>query len=279
MKQKALFYISGFVIAVVVLVAIAAPLIAPQDPYQVFEGQLMVAPLSGAGVNGAPTFILGSDDLGRDLLSRLIYGAQNSLMIGALSTLFSLLIGGLLGLVCGYWGGSVDFVIMRLMDLLLSIPSTLLAILVVAILGPSLTNTIIAVGVVSLPFFVRVTRAQVMNEKVKDYVQASRTMGGGLVHVLSWTLFPNVWPPLLVQATLSVSDGILNAAALGFLGLGAQPPTPEWGVMLSDGRSFLESAWWLVTLPGICLLATVLCLNLFGDGLRDLLDPKARKAR
>ncbi len=279
MKQKALFYLSGFVVAVVVLVACLAPLLAPNDPYQIYEGRLLEAPLSASSIDGGTPFLLGSDDLGRDLLSRLIYGAQNSLLIGALSTLFSLLIGGMLGLICGYWGGGIDFSIMRVMDLLLSIPSTLLAILVVAILGPSLTNTIIAVGVVSLPFFVRVTRAQVLNEKVKDYVKASRTMGGGLFHVLGWTLFPNIWPPLLVQATLSVSDGILNAAALGFLGLGAQPPTPEWGVMLSDGRSFLESAWWLVTLPGICLLATVLCLNLFGDGLRDLLDPKARKAR
>ncbi len=271
MKQKFLFYLSGAVIAVVVTVAVTAPWLAPRDPYMINVGQAMVAPFQEG-------FVLGTDDLGRDLLSRLIYGAQNSLLIGAMSTLFSLLIGGGLGLLCGYFGKMLDFVVMRIMDLLLSIPSTLLAILVVAILGPSLTNTIIAVGVVSLPFFVRVTRAQVLNEKVKDYVKASKTMGAGIFHILFWTLFPNIWPPLLVQATLSVSDGILNAAALGFLGLGAQPPTPEWGVMLSDGRSFLESAWWLVTLPGVCLLTTVLGLNLFGDGLRDLLDPKARRS-
>lgn len=255
-----------------VLLALLAPLLPLNPPEQVFDGHALVPPLwSEANQAG---FWLGTDDLGRDLLARLIYGARISLGFGFLCVLVSVLIGGTLGVTAGFWGGWWDRSILRFVDILMALPSLLLAIVVVAVLGPSLWNALWAVVLVSLPGFIRISRAAVLSEREKEYVQASRAFGAGRLRQMVLVILPNCTAPMIVQATLGFSDGILNMAALGFLGLGAQPPAPEWGVMLSDAKSFLETANWLVTLPGLCILSVVLSFNLLGDGLRDAFDPK-----
>jgi ABC-type dipeptide/oligopeptide/nickel transport system permease subunit len=262
-------------ILVVAIVSLFAPWISPFDPFVVHDQALKIPPIwHDAGV---AKFILGTDDLGRDFISRLIYGARVSLGIGFFVVAFTTFFGVILGLLAGAFGSWVDQLIMRTMDILLALPSLLLAIVVVAILGPSLFNAIIAVSIVGLPNVVRVVRASVLMEKEKNYVTASRSFGASKFDIYVRGVLPNCMGPLFVQASFGFSEGILSAAALGFLGLGAQPPTPEWGTMLSDGRAYIESASWLVTLPGVCILVTVLAFNLLGDGLRDALDPKGRK--
>lgn len=257
------------------LVAFLAPLIAPHNPTEVFSELNLVPPFwHSTAVKG---HLLGTDDIGRDLFSRLVYGARVSLGVGALVVVFSTVFGAAIGLFAGYVGGWVDKIIMRLMDILMALPSILLAVVVVSVLGPSLFNAIVAVSIVSLPNFVRIVRAQVLQEKQKTYVMALRSFGASPMRIALGNIFPNCLAPLIVQATLGFSDGILNAAALGFLGLGAQPPTPEWGTMLADSRQFIESAPYLVTLPGVCILVVVLSFNLFGDGLRDALDPRLKR--
>jgi len=262
-------------VALFTLVAIFASWIAPYDPAQIHEGMFTRPPAWAA--EGSARFLLGTDDVGRDLLSRLIYGARVSMGVGFMVVVFSLGIGVILGLVAGYVGGWVDAVIMRAVDILMALPSILLAIVVVTILGQNLTNAIIAVGVTVIPGFVRLVRAQVMVEKNRQYVIASRTFGAGPLRQIFVNILPNCMAPIIVQGTLGFSDGILNVAALGFLGLGAKPPTAEWGTMLSDARSFIESASWLVTYPGLCILIVVLGFNLLGDGLRDAFDPRLKK--
>ncbi len=259
---------------VTIIVALAAPWLAPYEPTQMFEGQYSLPPSWFEG--GHPQFLLGTDDLSRDLLTRLIYGARVSVGVGFLVVILSLSVGSILGIIAGYVGGWIDQSIMRLTDILMSLPSILLAIVVVAVLGPSLINAVIAVAIVSLPHFIRIVRASVMSEKQKLYVNASEGFGASHLRLIFLTILPNCLAPIIVQATLGFSDGILNVAALGFLGLGAQAPTPEWGVMLSDARAYIESAWWLVTFPGLCILVVVLTFNVLGDGLRDALDPKLR---
>jgi dipeptide transport system permease protein len=211
------------------------------------------------------------------MFSRLVYGARLSLIIGAVVVTLSLALGVLLGLTAAALGGTVDIAIMRLMDIILAFPSLLLAIVVVAILGPSLFNAMLAVSVVTLPNYTRLVRASALSELTRDYVTASRCAGAGLGRLMIVTVLPNCLAPLIVQATLGFSNAILEAAALGFLGLGAQPPTPEWGTMLAGALQYLERAWWMVSFPGLAILITVLAFNLFGDGLRDALDPKLRR--
>jgi len=257
------------------LVALLAPIIAPYSPTESFSDFLKLPPVWKT--EGQIRFFLGTDDLGRDLLSRLIWGSRVSLSIGFFVVLFTTFFGSLFGLVAGSFGGKVDAIIMRSMDILMTLPTILLAIVIVSILGPGLTNTILAVGIVSLPGVVRLVRSSVMIEKNKNYVLASKSFGASWFRIYVIGVLPNCLAPLLVQATFGFSEGILSAAALGFLGLGAQPPIPEWGTMLSDGRSYIESASWLVTLPGICILTVVIAFNILGDGLRDSLDPKTRK--
>ena len=265
----------GLVILIAfVVVALAAPWLSPSTPEAVHEEALKIPPVWANG--GSMAFPLGTDDLGRDLLSRLIYGARVSLGVGVLVVFLSLLLGGTLGVIAGYFGGWVDSFIMRMVDILMSIPTILLAIVVVAVLGPSLINGVIAGSIVGLPGFIRTVRAAVLAEKAKPYVDAAVGFGASHWRVAAKNIVPNCMAPIIVQATLSFSDGILNVAALGFLGLGAQPPTPEWGVMLADSRAYIESAPWLVTLPGVCILIVVLSFNILGDGLRDALDPKLR---
>jgi dipeptide transport system permease protein len=227
---------------------------------------------------GSTAFLLGTDAVGRDILSRLIYGTRYSLFIGVIVTTIALVGGIALGLVAGYFRGWIDTVIMRLMDIILAFPSLLLALVLVAVLGPGLTNAMIAIALVFQPHFVRLTRAAVMTEKNRDYVVAAKVAGAGPLRLMFSTILPNCMAPLIVQATLSFSNAILDAAALGFLGMGAQPPTPEWGTMLAEAREFILRAWWVVTLPGLAILVTVLAINLMGDGLRDALDPKLKRS-
>ena len=262
------------VVAAFAIVALAAPWLAPYDPAALHDGAFRLSPAWTHG--GDVRFWLGTDDVGRDVLSRLIYGAQVSMGVGFLVVMFSLTIGCALGLLAGYVGGWLDAVIMRSMDVLMALPSILLAIVVVTALGQSLANAIFAVGLTAIPAFVRLVRGSVMVEKNKQYVIASRSVGAGHLRQMALNVFPNCLAPVIVQGTLGFSDGILNVAALGFLGMGARPPTAEWGTMLADARSFIESQPWLVTLPGLCILAAVLGFNLLGDGLRDALDPRLR---
>ncbi len=263
------------IIGIFTLIALTASFLAPYGEAEIFSESLQKPPFWVEGAD--PRFLLGTDDVGRDLLSRLIYGAQISMGIGFLVVLFSMLVGTVLGLLAGYVGGILDRVIMRCVDVLMALPSILLAIVVVSILGPSLLNAVLAVSLVAVPNFVRLVRASVMSEKEKQYVIAARSFGSGHFRLLVINIFPNCLAPLIVQATLGFSDGILNAAALGFLGLGAQAPTAEWGTILADSRQYIESGPWLVTLPGLCILIVVLAFNVFGDGLRDAFDPRLKK--
>ncbi|EQM70901.1 ABC transporter permease subunit [Pseudomonas tohonis] len=268
--------VGGLAFMVIILIcALFAPWIAPYDPSEQFRDALLTPPAWLEG--GQWQFVLGTDELGRDLLSRLIHGARLSLLIGLASVVMSLLPGILLGLIAGF-APLLGMLIMRLMDIMLALPSLLLAVAIVAILGPGLINTVIAIAIVSLPSYVRLTRAAVMVERNRDYVTASRLAGAGIFRLMFITVLPNCMAPLIVQATLSFSSAILDAAALGFLGLGVQPPTPEWGTMLASARDYIERAWWVVSLPGLTILLSVLAINLMGDGLRDALDPKLKNA-
>jgi len=267
----------GFaVVMFIVLLAVFADVVAPYAPNEQFRDAVRAAPAWAE--NGSMRFILGTDSLGRDMLSRLIHGARISLFIGLSVMGVSFVVGGLLGLACVSLGNAVDVAITRVMDLIMAVPSLVLAILVVAVLGPSLTNTIVAVTIVYLPRYVRLLRATALAELGKDYVTAARVAGVGPWRLMFVTVLPNCLAPLIVQAALGVSDAILEAAALGFLGLGAQAPTAEWGTMLADAREFIRSDPWLVTLPGLAILITVVSINLAGDGLRDALDPKMRRS-
>jgi len=264
-----------FFIAIIVI-ALGADFIAPHLPNQQYRDAFLQPPFWQDG--GSLKFPLGTDAVGRDMLSRLIYGARYSLFIGCVVVSFALVVGVVLGLLAGFFRGWVDTLIMRLMDIILSFPSLLLALVLVAILGPSLTNAMIAIALVQQPHYVRLTRAAVMGEMNKDYVTAARVIGVRRLRLLFVTILPNCMAPLIVQAALSFSTAILDAAALGFLGMGAQPPTPEWGTMLAEAREFILRAWWVVTLPGCAILLTVLAINLMGDGLRDALDPKLKRS-
>ena len=263
------------VLLFIVLVALLADLIAPHSPIEQFRTAFLTPPAWEEG--GTLTFPLGTDDLGRDLLSRLIYGARLSLLIGLSVVTLSLAAGIVLGLIAAFVGGTVDVVIMRLMDIVLVFPSLLLAIVIVAILGPSLFNAMLAVSVVTLPSYTRLVRAAALSELARDYVTATRCAGAGPLRLMFNTVLPNCTAPVIVQATLGFSSAILDAAALGFLGLGAQPPTPEWGTMLSGALQYYQSAWWVLAFPGFAILITVLAFNLFGDGLRDTLDPRLKR--
>lgn len=257
-------------------VAIFADFLAPYQPSVQFRESLLLPPAWLEG--GTWRFVLGTDPIGRDILSRLIYGSRYSLFVGCVVVTGALLVGVFIGLVGGYVGGRLDTIIMRVMDIILAFPSLLLALALVAILGPSLLNAMIAIAIVQQPHYVRLTRASVMAEKHRDYVIAARVAGAGPLRLMFRTILPNCLAPLIVQAALSFSNAILDAAALGFLGMGAQPPTPEWGTMLAEAREFILRAWWVVTFPGLAILITVLAINLVGDGLRDALDPKLKRS-
>jgi dipeptide transport system permease protein len=264
------------VVGFVVFIAIFANFLAPYDPIEQYRGFTRLPPIWVKGGNWA--FPLGTDPLGRDMLSRILYGSRISLFIGLSVMFVSAVLGVLLGLLAAFWGGIVDVIIIRVMDLILAIPSLVLAILIIAVIGPNLTNTIVAVTIVGLPFYVRLVRASAISELTRDYVTAAKVAGVGPLRLMLSTVLPNCLAPLIVQAALGISDAILAAAGLGFLGLGAQPPMPEWGSMLADSKDLITSHPWVMALPGIAILITVLAINLMGDGLRDALDPRLKKS-
>jgi dipeptide transport system permease protein len=265
-----------FVVAVIVFIALLAPFLAPHDPFEQFKGATKLPPFWMEHAD--PRFWLGTDAVGRDMLSRLMFGSRVSLFIGLSVMVVSMLVGIALGLAAAWFGGIIDVTIIRIMDLIMAIPSLVLAILIIAIIGPSLTNTIIAVTIVYLPRYVRLLRASALSELTKDYVTAAKVAGVGPFRLMTVTVLPNCLAPLIVQAALGVSDAILEAAGLGFLGLGAQPPVAEWGAMLANTRDLMLSHPWVMAFPGLCILVTVMAINLMGDGLRDALDPRLRKS-
>ena len=262
------------VIAIFVLTAFFAPLLSPHDPVDAALYDQLKPPIWAE--TGTTKNLLGTDDLGRDILSRLIYGARVSLLVAVVTVGIGVVFGSLLGAISGYYKGFLDNIIMRFMDILLAFPHILLAIVIMAYLGPGLRNAMIAIGIIYIPRFARIVRASVLEEYEKDYVTASKAVGARDWRIIFVAIFPNCLAPLIVQTTLGFASAILDAAALGFLGLGAQPPTPEWGAMIAMGRSHILRAWWVMTFPGIAILFAVLGFNLFGDGLRDALDPRLR---
>jgi len=252
------------------LLALLAAVLAPHDPIaQNLDAQL--TPPLKAG------FLMGSDDLGRDILSRILFGARISLLVGAISVSISIALGGVIGLLSGYFGGVADILIMRFIDIMMAFPSILLAIVICAAMGPSLQNAMIAIGVIGIPSISRIVRASVLAEKEMDYVTAERSLGASHMRLVFSAILPNCMAPLIVQATLAYAGAIISAAGLSFLGLGAQPPTPEWGYMVSSGKEYISTAWWVITFPGLAILMAVLGFNLLGDGLRDVLDPRMKE--
>jgi peptide/nickel transport system permease protein len=258
----------GVVVLAFVLAAVFAPLLAPADPNEISRNRR--EPPSAE-------HWMGTDELGRDVLSRVIYGARVSLRVGLVTIGIALSIGTLLGLIAGYFGGKVDTLISRAMDIMLAFPGILLAIAIIAILGPGLFNVMIAVGIDAIPVYTRTARASTLSTKGLEYVVGARALGAGHGRAILRHILPNILAPLIVLATVGVAGSILAAAGLSYIGLGAQPPTAEWGAMLSSARSYLRDSWWMATFPGLAIVVVVLALNLFGDGLRDVLDPRMRE--
>jgi peptide/nickel transport system permease protein len=260
--------VGAAILGLVVGAAIFAPVIAPHSPIdQAFTDQLRPP---------SPPHLFGTDEFGRDVFSRVLYGARIALVIGVLADGIAAAFGVVLGVLSGYLGGRVDAVVMRSVDVMLAFPYLLLAMVVVTILGPSLTNAMIAIGIVYTPQFARLVRAAVLAIKEQEFVEAAGAVGAGVGRVLVRHVLPNILSPIIVMATLTVGFTIVETAGLSFLGLGASPPTPEWGSMLATGRSFMLTAPWIATFPGLAILFTVVGFNLMGDGLRDLLDPRLR---
>jgi peptide/nickel transport system permease protein len=258
----------AIVVVIVVMSAVLASRLAPYSPIeQSFSDQLLAPSLAHP---------FGTDEFGRDIFSRVIFGARIALLVGVVADGIAAVLGVILGVASGYFGGRTDAALMRIVDVMLAFPYLLLAMIVVAILGPSLVNAMIAIGVVYTPQFARVVRSAVLQIKEEDFVEAARAVGAGWLRILSRSILPNVLSPIIVMATLTVGFMIVETAGLSFLGLGASPPTPEWGSMLATGRSFMLTAPWIATFPGLAILITVIGFNLIGDGLRDLLDPRLR---
>jgi len=280
LSQRRSAMVGAGILAALVIIAITAPYLAPYDPYAVLIGVEPVGDRDPPCIHilgcpqDIPQHLMGIDSNVRDLFSRVLYGSRYSLIIGITSVSFAIAVGTLLGALAGYLGGWVEDAIMRTMDVLLAFPSLLLAIAIVAVLGPGLINALLAIGIVSIPVYARVVRASVLSVKETDFVAASRALGAGMGRILFRSVLPNALTPLIVQGTLGIATAILDAAALSFLGLGAQPPTPEWGSMLGKDRNQVFTAPHLVFFPGLAIMLTVLAFNLLGDGLRDALDPR-----
>lgn len=257
------------VTGLVIVMALAADYITPYDPgYQNYNAVLQPP---------SADHWLGTDDVGRDVYSRIVYGAQVSLQVGIASVLFAVVWGVPMGLAAGFWGGWVDSVLMRITDALWSFPGLILALAVAAALGPGLNNVIFAVGVVSIPIFSRLVRGEALSVRERDFFLAARTLGAGPVRMMLWHLLPNVAAPIIVQASLNVSLAIITEASLSFLGLGVAPPTPSWGSMLRTGYGYIDRAWWISVFPGLAIFVTVVALNVLGDALRQVLDPRLRE--
>jgi ABC-type dipeptide/oligopeptide/nickel transport system permease subunit len=267
----------GFVIlSIVIVVALFAPLLASQHPNE--AGIYQADPRNN---KQAPSMehLMGTDDLGRDLLSLVMYGARISLLVGFFAVGFAILFGTSLGAIAGFFGGRIDNIIMRTMDIMLAFPTILLAMVIVVGIGPGLFNAMIAVGIVSIPTYARITRATVLGESNKEYVQSAKALGASRLQILWQHVLPNSLSPLIVAASLGLATAILDAAGLGFLGLGAQPPTPEWGLMLSRHKNHIFTSPWMVFFPGVAIMFLVLGFNLLGDGLRDAFDPKLKQGK
>jgi peptide/nickel transport system permease protein len=260
--------IAGGALLLIVLIAIFDDTFAPQGANEISVADRLESP--------SLEHPFGTDDLGRDILSRVVLGASVSLRVGFLAVGFALVAGTLIGLLAGYYGRWVDDVLMRFMDMLFAFPAVLLAIAVLAVRGPGSGNTALAIGIVYTPIFARITRASVLGVREEVYVRASRSVGASDWRILTRHILPNAAPPIIVQTSISLAFAVLAEAALSFLGLGTQPPNPSWGLMLAEGRGYIELAWWLAFFPGMAIFLTVLCFNLLGDGLRDVLDPRQR---
>ncbi len=267
-KKNKIGAIGAVVVILLIFIAIAAPLIAPYSPREMHTLRRMEGP--------STDHIFGTDRFGRDEFSRIVFGARVSLQVGVIAVSIGVLSGLVLGLIAGYYGRFLDSIIMRFMDILFAFPSILLALVVIAVLGPSLTNTMIAIGITNMPVFTRIVRASVLSVREEEYVMAARALGLKDVRLLARHILPNILAPVIVQASLALSGAILTEAALSFLGLGIQPPTPSWGSMLSESRRYMELAPWTVIFPSLAIMVTVMSFNLFGDGLRDILDPKIK---
>jgi peptide/nickel transport system permease protein len=256
------------ILAALALMALAAPWLSPRDPIKTSPREALQAP--------GPRFLLGSDQFGRDVASRALHGARISLTVGLIAVAIAVALGTPVGLLSGYYGGRVDGFVMRVVDVLLAFPGILLALAIVSVLSPGLNNVMIAVGLAAVPNYARLVRASVLTAREQLYVEAARALGSRDLGIVARYILPNVVAPLIVTATLGLGTAILSAAALSFLGLGSQPPQPEWGRMLSEGRDYLREAWWISTVPGVGIMLTVLAMNLLGDGLRDVLDPRLK---
>jgi peptide/nickel transport system permease protein len=260
--------IAGVIVLVLILAAIFAPLIAPYAPDEVRAGKPLTPPNR--------TYLFGTDDLGRDMFSRIIYGSRITLRIGLVIVAVEVLIGVTVGLVAGYFGGWTDAILMRFTDVMLAFPGIMLALAIVATLGPGLTNAIFAVALASWPVFARVVRSSVLTVRESEYITAGKLLGASDFQIMWRGILPNVLAPIIVLASLEFPAAVLVAAALSFLGLGAQPPTPEWGALLTDARNYIRSAPYLINIPGLAIFLTVLAFNLLGNTLRDVLDPRLR---
>lgn len=270
-RRQPLASTGGFIVLGLIAVGVLAPLVAPFDPIAQDPYHRLQAP--------SATHPMGTDEFGRDVLSRVVFGARISMRIGLICISIALTAGTAMGLLSGYCGGIADTVVMRVVDVMLAFPSILLAIAIVAVTGPGIDNVMVAVSIVLVPQFARLVRAAALTVRETAYVQASRALGAGDLRIALATVLPNCLAPLIVQASLSLATAILDAAGLSFLGLGAQPPTPEWGAMLNGGRDLLLTAPWVMTFPGLAIFTVALGLNLLGDGLRDILDPKRLTVR
>jgi peptide/nickel transport system permease protein len=266
-RSNAIGTIGAAGILILIVVSALAPLIAPYPP---------TAQIAPKFTEPSWTYIMGTDDVGRDVFSRLVYGARVSLWVGVVAVTISTVLGVTCGVVAGYFGGVVDNVLMRLVDILLAFPGLILAIIIAAYLGPSLTNAMIAIGIVGAPHKARIARAPVLSILTEDYIVAARVLGAGNRRLITRHVLPNAMAPLIVSTSLSLSAAILADAGLSFLGLGTQPPNPSWGAMLQEGRRYMEDAWWMAVYPGLAIMLAVLSFNLLGDGLRDILDPRLR---
>ena len=262
------FLIGFSMLFVVVFLALVGPYLVPHDPYAIDTPNRLQAP--------SRTYIFGTDTFGRDIFSRIIVGARLSLVIGVIATGVGLLIGGILGLPAGYFGGRIDTIICRTIDVFMSFPYLILALIFIALLGPGLNNAMIAVGISRAPRFARLIRGQTMALRNEDFVQSARAIGATPLRIMLKHILPNTFSPILVYTSMSMATAILAAAGLGYLGLGAQPPIAEWGAMLSGGRDFLRNAWWMAAFPGAAITFTIIAFNLLGDGLRDVWDPRLK---
>ena len=260
--------LGAVILGALAVMALAAPWLSPRDPIKTSPREALQPPGS--------RFLLGSDQFGRDVASRALHGARVSLTVGLIAVSIAVALGTPVGLVSGYYGGRIDGFMMRVVDVLLAFPGILLALAIVTVLSPGLNNVMIAVGLAAVPNYARLVRASVLSAREQLYVEAARALGSRDVSIVARYILPNVVAPLIVTATLGLGTAILSAAALSFLGLGSQPPQPEWGRMLSEGRDYLREAWWISTVPGLGIMLTVLAMNLLGDGLRDVLDPRLK---